>query len=370
MKNPLYTIIIICLFSLHLASQTTIFIQPNARQGQDAIIHGLESQINTNHGNTPQFNINAWTYQGIPGTVRSIIRFDYSEIPHDAEILSVHLSFFAWGADNGFGPHSNLSGSNECFVHQITSNWDEQKVTWENQPSYTEMGKVLIPSSSDPYQDYHRIDVTQIVKRQDENKNYGFLIKLKEETHYRMMSFCSSDHDNDRKHPKLTIVYKENNPLVDTSYTFQPGPRVGKDAILHGLDSEVNRNYGENPQVAANAWTYGGVPGTVRNLIEFDLKQIPQNAKIKKAVLSLYAWEYDNKEFGQHSTLSGPNTSLLYRVTSPWNEDEVTWNKHPEYTEENHIRIPSSDFPTQNYPDIDVTPLVEDMVTKPRTSFG
>lgn len=370
MKNAIFIFISICLFSLNADSQSALILQPNARNGQDAIIHGLESQMNINWGNSPQFNMNAWTYQGIPGTVRSIIRFDYSEIPENTEIIGAYLSLYAWSADEGFGPHSNLSGSNECYLHQVTSEWSEQKVTWLNQPSYAEMGKVYIPESTTADQDYLRINVTEIFKNQLKENNFGFLIKLKTESYYRMMSFCSSDHENPQKHPQLTILYKETNPIIDTCYTFQPGPRDGKDAILHGLTSEVDRNYGDNPQVAANAWTYGGVTGTVRNLIEFDLKQIPEKAKVKKATLSLYAWDNDNKEFGQHSTLSGPNTCFLYRVTSPWLENEVTWNKHPEYTEENQVTIPSSDFPTQNYPDVDVTSLIEDMIAMPRVSFG
>lgn len=370
MKNAILTLIIICLFFGQTKSQTSLVLQPNARMGQDAIIHGLESEMNKNWGNTPSFNINAWTYQGIPGTVRSVIRFDYSLIPENVEIISAHLSLYAWGAENGFGPHSTLSGSNECTLHQITSHWEEQKVTWNKQPSYAEIGKVHIPASSYPDQDYPQIDVTEIVKMQIKTDNYGFLIKLKEEAYYRMMSFCSSDHEIDRKRPKLTIIYKETVPIVDSCLIFQPGPRDGKDAILHGLISERDRNYGHNPQVAANAWTYGGEPGTVRNLIEFNIKQIPANTKVQKATLSLYAWDNDQKEFGQHSTLSGPNTCILHRVTSPWLENEVTWNKHPEYTEENQVIIPSSVFPTQNYPDIDVTQLVEDMLANPRTSFG
>lgn len=370
MKNAIFSLIIICLFSLSGSSQTTLILQPNARVGQDAIIHGLESEMNKNWGNTPSLNINAWTYQGIPGIVRSVIKFDYSQIPENADILSAHISLFAWGAENGFGPHSTLSGSNECYLHQVISNWNEQEVTWNTQPSFADIGKVYIPASTYSNQDYLRIEVTNMVKKQIKGNNYGFLIKLKEENHYRMMSFCSSDHENSRKHPQLIIQYKESNPIADTCFVFQPGPREGKDAILHGLISEINKNYGDNPQVAANAWTYGGTPGVVRNLIDFDLKKLPSNAKIKKAILSLYAWDNVNKEFGQHSTLSGSNACIIHRVTSPWIENKVTWNTHPEYTDENKVTIPSSDFPTQNYPQIDVTELVEDMMAMPKESFG
>lgn len=370
MKNTILTFLVFCLITNLSNSQEVLILQPNARMGQDAILHGLDSQVDVNWGNTPQFNINSWTYQGTPGTVRSIIHFDYSEIPEDAIIISAYLSLYSWGAENGFGPHSTLSGSNECFLHQITSDWDEQEVTWNTQPSYTEMGKVYIPASIDPYQDYNRIEVTNILKNQLNSNNFGFLIKLKEESHYRMMSFCSSDHENSRKHPQLIIQYKVVNPVTDTCLVFQPGPREGKDAILHGLSSEVNTNYGENHQVAANAWTYGGEPGIVRNLIEFDLQDINSSLKVEKAILSLYAWDNDQKEFGQHSTLSGSNQCILHRVTTPWEEDKVTWSSHPEYTFENQTIIPSSDFPIQNYPEIDVTLLVKDMIKNPNNSFG
>ncbi|NPD46508.1 DNRLRE domain-containing protein [Lentimicrobium sp. S6] len=370
MKNAIFSLIIVWLLPLIVSAQTTLILQPNARVGQDAIIHGLESEMNKNWGNTPSFNINTWTYQGTSGIVRSIIRFDYSEIPEDAIIISAHLSLYAWAAENGFGPHSTISGSNECFLYQVTSDWNEQEVTWNTQPSIADIGKVYIPASTYPNQDYLRIDVTNMVKKQINYNNYGFLIKLKEESYYRMMSFCSSDHENSKKHPQLIIQYKETNPTSDTCFVFQPGSREGKDAILHGLISEINNNYGDNPQIAANAWTFGGTPGVVRNLIDFDLKKLPSNAKIKKAILSLYAWDHVNKEFGQHSTLSGSNACILHRVISPWEENKVTWNTHPEYTDKNKVTIPYSDFPTQNYPNIDVTELVEDMVAMPKKSFG
>jgi hypothetical protein len=51
-----------------------------------------------------------------------------------------------------------------------------------------------------------------------------------------------------------------------------------------------------------------------RGLIKFDLSSIPSNATITNATLYLYA--KDNKE-GQ--------TTYIYRVTSNWSENTVTW---------------------------------------------
>ena len=78
---------------------------------------------------------------------------------------------------------------------------------------------------------------------------------------------------------------------AQTTITLQPDATAGKDVFIHGLSSLVNTNYDGNPQLAANAWTFGGVPGVVRSLFEFDLSTIPNGAVIESAFLSLYAYD-------------------------------------------------------------------------------
>ena len=40
--------------------------------------------------------------------------------------------------------------------------------------------------------------------------------------------------------------------------TLQPDATTGKDAVLHGLASEVNTNYENSPHLTAATWTFNG----------------------------------------------------------------------------------------------------------------
>ena len=156
---------------------------------------------------------------------------------------------------------------------------------------------------------------------------------------------------------------------AQTTLILQPDATAGKDALLHGLASEVNNNYGSIPDFYAAAWTFGGVPGVIRSIVEFDLTSVPANAIITSAKLSLFARD-NTSGIGQHSTLSGPNDCWLERITSAWDESTVTWNTQPSTTTQNRVTLPASTSPTENYTDIDVTALVQDMTDKPTESFG
>src|SRR5688572_20997457 len=108
----------------------------------------------------------------------------------------------------------------------------------------------------------------------------------------------------------------------------------GKDAVLHGLPTLVNVNYGQNPQLPAEAWTFSGETGVIRSVLQFDLASIPSDAQITKASLSLYAWGSETG-LGKHSSKSGSNEGLLQRITSSWDENTITWGTQPTITEMN-----------------------------------
>src|SRR5262249_45778095 len=58
------------------------------------------------------------------------------------------------------------------------------------------------------------------------------------------------------------------------------------------------------------------------------------------------------------------------RITSSWDEATVTWNTQPTTTTQNQIMLPPSTSNTQDYTNIDVTTLVQDMINNPAQSFG
>ena len=169
------------------------------------------------------------------------------------------------------------------------------------------------------------------------------------------------------KHTLLTaaiaVAFTAN---AQTILTLQPGPEEGKDTKIWSVENNVN--FGDYTEVRIMAWTWDGESGIERSLMEFDLSQIPQNAEICYAYLSLFANSTTSSQY--NSSLSGPNTSLIRRVISPWEEDLVTWDSAPSTTTVNQVTIPESEEEHEDVLDIDVTELVKDMVADPANSFG
>ena len=153
---------------------------------------------------------------------------------------------------------------------------------------------------------------------------------------------------------------------AQTILTLQPGPEEGKDAKIWSVEHNVN--FGDYTEVRIMAWTWDGESGIERSLMEFDLSQIPQNAEICYAYLSLFANSTTSSQY--NSSLSGPNISLIRRVISPWEEDLVTWDSAPATTTVNQVTIPESEEEHEDVLDIDVTELVKDIVDDPANSFG
>jgi len=137
----------------------------------------------------------------------------------------------------------------------------------------------------------------------------------------------------------------------------------GKDADLASISPDAN--YGQLNRFRADTWTYSGDLVTLRAVFAFNLTEIAPHSKIVSAILSLYHdADLDN------SALSGSNACWLQRITSPWSEKTVTWNTQPSTSTENQAVIDSSSAPDKDYPSIDVTALVQDMINKPDSSFG
>jgi gliding motility-associated-like protein len=153
---------------------------------------------------------------------------------------------------------------------------------------------------------------------------------------------------------------------AQTTLTLQPDAVLGKDAMLHGLPSLTNTNYGTNTEYQGAAWTYGGTFGITRGIVEFDLSSIPVGAVITSAQLSLFATGTTTGS-GAHA---GANAGWLSRITSTWTESTVTWNTAPTFTTTNQVALAASSNVNQDYLNIPVTNLLQDMVDNPCSSFG
>lgn len=116
------TFLLCFLSSFFVFAQRTVTLQPDALNGKDAPVYSCIpcSFSSSNYGNQPSFNAIAWTNNGNISNSRSLVQFDLSRIPANANILNAQLSLFA----NPAGTHSTTSGPNNTVLQRITSTWN------------------------------------------------------------------------------------------------------------------------------------------------------------------------------------------------------------------------------------------------------
>lgn len=196
-----------------------IEIRPGPEDGIDAEIR---TDMNYPIWFEDDFISNSWTVSGNHFDQRSLIKFDLSSIPRKAEIVSATLSLFC---NTNSGHHQLHSGDNATYLKRITSSWDQYTVKWNNQPSTTDEGVVMLPPSEYQIQDYPEIDITDHIKFFHENPdlNFGLMFGLVNEYPYRALVFSSSNHIDPLKRPLLIVEYKEC-VAPDTSFNYQLNP--------------------------------------------------------------------------------------------------------------------------------------------------
>ncbi len=341
-------------------SQITILLKPDAAAGKDAKI--WSNNPNNNYATDGDFIAAEWTWNGDEGTLRSLIQFDLSSIPFGSIITNAYLTLFY----NPTSASAGQAGLNASLLQRITSSWDENVVTWNNQPSFTTSNEVTLAQSTLPDQDYPDVDVTQLVQDMIDNpsSSFGFLLRLQTEQTYSSMKFASSDYTDYNLVPELEITYvHDKGGGNDSCFVSQPNSVDGKDAKI--WDLEPTLNYGNDADFIAASWTWNGEQGTLRSLLDFDLTTIPSNAIINSAYLSLY-YNPTSASAGQ----AGSNASWLQRIISTWDEASVTWSNQPQITTQHEVLLPASVSVDENYFDVDVKEIVTDMVNDPLNSFG
>ncbi len=144
---------------------------------------------------------------------------------------------------------------------------------------------------------------------------------------------------------------------------LRPNSSDGKDARVDSWYGD--ENWGDREDLMIKNWTIDGRLSRTRAYLDFDFTDIPAGATIKKASLSLYHWPENT-----HSKLSGSNACWINRVTEAWGEGEITWNTQPSFTSVNRISMEASETDNEDYLDIDILPIVNDIVNSPAGSDG
>lgn len=205
----------------------TITIQPGAFSGQDAEVTYAAGLYNGNDlsGTSKLLRIQDWTYfaQGAgEGKTRSFIKFTALDtLPASTTILNAKLSLTALSfiPYTGFFPFSyypgspyNTYGDNRLWLQRCTQNWDQKTITFNTQPAVTAVNQTEVPASTSEFNyNVTDLDVTQLIKdmKATPGTNFGFCLRLQNESYYRSMAFDASETKADSSSaPKLTITYQ------------------------------------------------------------------------------------------------------------------------------------------------------------------
>ncbi len=183
-------------------SQKTLVLQPGPEDGYDTYVNSSIPDVTC--GDWIVMIACGWTFGGIDGIGRSLMRFDLSQIPTSACIQDAKLNLYY--QEGTFAPQT---GENASYLEKILQPWNEATTTWNTKPATTSFGSVFIPKTLLPDQDLTNIDVTDFVKgwALDPSTNYGFLHKLALEVPYNCVVYHSSDSPDSLKRPKLVITY-------------------------------------------------------------------------------------------------------------------------------------------------------------------
>ncbi|MEE1118894.1 MAG: DNRLRE domain-containing protein [Bacteroidales bacterium] len=225
MKKSMF--LLIALFGCAISyAQTTVILKPNAVIGKDVAIMNYDngciatidsiSPADMNFANDTVLWMKDWTYIAIGcsgGTVRSLLCFTgLDSIPQNATILSATLRLYGTNADRNTSYPGAPSGfyANTVVVQQVIYPWDENTVTWNTQPTTTTVNQFTLPQSTSEYNwncSVSNSNLVAMVQSMVSGNNYGFLLKLQNEAHYRNLAFSSSDCSDSTLWPELEVTY-------------------------------------------------------------------------------------------------------------------------------------------------------------------
>jgi len=158
--------------------------------------------------------------------------------------------------------------------------------------------------------------------------------------------------------------------LAQTSVVLSPTEDAGLG--YHDNYNTANTNY--NGAIHFSGFCQPGTIGGInsgRGVMDFDLSTIPVGSTILGAFLSLSAIGPFGP-MGPVTTIGhvGQNECALRRITSAWADNTVTWNTQPTASMQNEVMLNTSNYALENYININVTALVQDMVDDPINSYG
>lgn len=168
----------------------------------------------------------------------------------------------------------------------------------------------------------------------------------------------------------ISLSFNSYNAYSQNTLIIQPDSVEGKDAHINSNFPDANEK--DNHGFYSAGWTWNGDYGTVRSFMQFDLSSIPTNANIISAKLSLYNDRGNSFVLtdGEHASLTVSNASFLSKVLEAWDEGIINWNNQPNFDPNKQIILEESTNPNQDYVDLDVSEMIQEMVENPTENHG
>jgi gliding motility-associated-like protein len=204
----------------------------------------------TNYGTSTALQASTWTYVGIgcsQGDIRTLLKFDINPTTSPQALYDNRATLNLFFPTGSAETHSYVgSGTdNQFYVQRVTSNWVENTVTWNTQPTTTTTGQLLVPSSTtNPSTQDYQIDISTIVYDWvcGTTVNNGVrLILLNEGQTYRRVTFASKEHTTPALHPTLTLEYAY--IAASAPDTICEGDAFNVNCALNNANNPANYNY-------------------------------------------------------------------------------------------------------------------------------
>lgn len=216
----------------------------NVMTYQNASVFSSESMINKNTDESLVAIASYIDSEWILG--RGYFSFDLTSINSEHTITFAEINLYH-NPESYITGHENSGVSNDIFIRRVSEDWDEDEISWENQPEITIDNEIHILSSNIPDQDYINIEVTDmLIDHYDNNSSaFGLCISMfdEETTDYnRNVVFASKYHPNPALHPEL-VVYTQDYTGVEHTIVIKNDmvvfPNPSNELFTLKLDTEL-----------------------------------------------------------------------------------------------------------------------------------
>jgi hypothetical protein len=119
----------------------------------------------------------------------------------------------------------------------------------------------------------------------------------------------------------------------------------------------------------AEAWTVNGVFVTGRTFFRFDMSKIPTGTVFKSAMLYLFSDPAPENGDLIHANYGTANDFYIQRVAGTWDLVNTNWNNIPATDTVGEVHIPQTNQPFLDLPNIDVTTMLNNMMSSGNYGF-